>query len=244
MSPSKPSFVTLPGEPPLHVTLRRTARARRLSLRVCGQGGAITLSMPHHAPDHEALAFLHDRAQWLRSALRRVPQRQPVVAGASLPVEGQSLTITAAPVIAPRIAGDCLLVPQTDHVRKTPARIAAFLKDLARIRCMAASEHYAAQLGQRFTAMTLRDTKSRWGSCTSDKRLMYSWRLIMAPPEVLQYVAAHEVAHLEHMDHSAAFWACVAQLMPDYASHRDWLRQHGASLQSYQFSKFGPAESG
>ena len=98
-----------------------------------------------------------------------------------------------------------------------------------------ASDRHARALGRRFTALALRDTRSRWGSCTHEGRLMYSWRLAMAPPEVLDYVAAHEVAHLRHMDHSPRFWAAVAGLMPGYAIHRDWLRRHGADLMAWQF---------
>ena len=90
----------------------------------------------------------------------------------------------------------------------------------------AACDRHAAALGRSYQAIVLRDTRSRWGSCTSDGRLMFSWRLAMAPLAVLDYVAAHEVAHLRHMDHSPRFWAAVAGLVPDYAQHRDWLRRH------------------
>ena len=91
----------------------------------------------------------------------------------------------------------------------------------------------------RFTALALRDTRSRWGSCTHEGRLMYSWRLAMAPPEVLDYVAAHEVAHLAHMDHSPRFWAAVATLMPGYAPRRAWLRRNGADLMAWSFRAGG-----
>jgi len=90
-------------------------------------------------------------------------------------------------------------------------------------------------LGRGYQRLSLRDTRSRWGSCTADAGLMYSWRLIMAPPDVLRYVAAHEVAHLQEMNHSPAFWALVQQLYGDYRTPRGWLRQHGAGLHSYRF---------
>ncbi|MGR3434759.1 MAG: M48 family metallopeptidase, partial [Shimia sp.] len=81
----------------------------------------------------------------------------------------------------------------------------------------------------------LRDTRSRWGSCSAAGGLNYSWRLVMAPPEVLDYVAAHEVAHLAQMNHSPRFWAEVAGLMPGYEAPRGWLRRHGADLHRYRF---------
>jgi predicted metal-dependent hydrolase len=113
--------------------------------------------------------------------------------------------------------------------------IQAFLRTLARDRLAAASDRYAAALGRPYGKITLRDTRSRWGSCTSQGDLMYSWRLIMAPPAVLDYVAAHEVAHLERMDHSPAFWNIVARLCPDHARHRDWLRTEGTALHRVRF---------
>jgi predicted metal-dependent hydrolase len=90
-------------------------------------------------------------------------------------------------------------------------------------------------LGRRFSRLSLRDTRSRWGSCSSRGGLSYSWRLILAPPDVLDYVAAHEVAHLAEMNHSPAFWALVARLCPGYQAPRGWLRREGAGLHRYRF---------
>jgi predicted metal-dependent hydrolase len=121
-------------------------------------------------------------------------------------------------------------------VRAVPAAVAGVLKALARDRLTEASDRHAAALGRRYTRLTLRDTRSRWGSCSSAGALMYSWRLILAPPEVLDYVAAHEVAHLAQMNHSPAFWAEVARLCPSYPTHRTWLRRSGDTLHRYRFS--------
>ncbi|MEL6678764.1 MAG: M48 family metallopeptidase, partial [Pseudomonadota bacterium] len=93
----------------------------------------------------------------------------------------------------------------------------------------------AARLGRRPGRSTLRDTRSRWGSCTSEGHIMLSWRLLLAPPQVLDYVVAHEVAHLQEMNHSPAFWSVVRDLCPDYERHRRWLHQHGADLHRYRF---------
>jgi hypothetical protein len=122
-----------------------------------------------------------------------------------------------------------------------PARIAAFLKVRARDRLAAASDHYAAQIGRKVVQISLRDTRSRWGSCTPDGALMYNWRLIMAPPAVLDYVAAHEVAHLIEMNHSPAFWAVVARIYPNWQVQRDWLKRNGAVLQAVRFDAPHPA---
>ena len=142
------------------------------------------------------------------------------------------LRIVPGSARAPRIVGGQLEVPGTSGVG---ARVEAFAKQQARAALVAASDHYATRLGRSYGRITLRDTRSRWGSCSSVGDLMYSWRLILAPPEVLQYVAAHEVAHLEWMDHSPSFWGVVAELMPDYAASRAWLRREGASLHRWNF---------
>ncbi|HHL21369.1 MAG TPA: M48 family peptidase, partial [Aliiroseovarius sp.] len=115
------------------------------------------------------------------------------------------------------------------------ARVAALFKQEARARLSAATARHGAALGRAPAALTLRDTRSRWGSCSAEGRLMFSWRLVMAPPEVLDYVAAHEVAHLAEMNHSRAFWDQVERLMPGYQPHRLWLRKNGALLHAYQF---------
>ena len=125
------------------------------------------------------------------------------------------------------------------HCEVGIARVKAWLKVRARDRLVAASDHYAALVGRRVSQVTLRDTRSRWGSCTADGALMYSWRLIMAPPRVLDYVAAHEVAHLLEMNHSQAFWDVVARLFPLWQQERIWLKTQGSALQAIRFAADG-----
>ena len=222
----------LPGNPPIDITLRRSARARRISLRVSGLDGRVTLTLPRRGTEAEALGFARSKEGWIRGQLARRPTAQRVALGAVIQIAGCDVTVTEAPVRAPRIEGARLLVPGGGA---TGARIEAFVKRLARDRLAEASDRYAAALGRRYGRLTLRDTRSRWGSCSSRGDLMYSWRLILAPPEVLDYVAAHEVAHLARMDHSPAFWAEVARLMPGYGEPRRWLRMHGATLHRWIF---------
>ena len=225
---------TLGGYPPVEVILRRSARARRFSLRVSRLDGRVTLSMPIAGRESEAMAFAQSQADWIRRVQARSGDVNKIGFGAAIPFEGRLLTLTPATLRAPRVEGDLLLVP-VDPAR-AGVRTAAFLKLQARQRLQAASDHYAGMLGRGYTGLVLRDTRSRWGSCSSAGQLMYSWRLIMAPPEVLDYVAAHEVAHLAEMNHSAAFWAVVRRLMPDYEPRRRWLKSRGNDLHRYDFS--------
>ena len=225
----------LPGSPPVEVHLKRSARARRFSLRVSRLDGKVTLSMPARAREGEALAFLLGHEGWLRETLQGMPDSalRPVGPGSVLPVEGRELVVTPATGRGVRVEADCLLVPG-DPATAGP-RVAAWLKVLARDRLAAASTRYAELVGRRYTTLALRDTRSRWGSCSPDGRLMYSWRLILAPPPILDYVAAHEVAHLVELNHSPAYWRVVTGICPDWQQHRDWLRTHGSSLHRLRF---------
>ncbi|WP_108485064.1 M48 family metallopeptidase [Oceaniglobus ichthyenteri] len=221
----------LPGNPPIDITLRRSPRARRISLRVSGLDGRVTLTLPRRGTEAEAMGFARQKEDWIRQQLSRQPETVDVTLGARVPVAGQMLQVAVGAGRAPRVVGARLEVPPGT----VGPKVEAYVKQAARAALSAASDRYCAMLGRSYGRITLRDTRSRWGSCSSAGDLMYSWRLVLAPPEVLDYVAAHEVAHLAHMDHSPAFWAVVADLMPDYATPRGWLRREGASLHRWNF---------
>lgn len=223
----------LPSLPSVEILLRRSPRARRMSLRVSRADGSVTLTIPPRARESAAIAFLSQHEDWLRHALAALPVGVSVALGAQVPIEGRLVTLVAGTGRTPRISDGQLILPG-DPARGA-ARAAAFLKALARDRLAAASDLHAATLGRRYAALTLRDARSRWGSCTVNGRLMYNWRLIMAPPAVLDYVAAHEVAHLAEMNHGPGFWAVVTRLCPGYEMHRRWLKAQGQTLHAYRF---------
>jgi predicted metal-dependent hydrolase len=205
-----------------------------MSLRVSRQDGQVVLTFPARAREREALAFLAQQTDWLRRTLARLPPPPPpVAAGSVIPVEGRPLRIVPGTGRGVRIDGDTLAVP--GDAAQVPARLAAFLRTLARQRLQAACAAHAARLGRPFRKITLRDPRSRWGSCTTAGDLMFAWRLILAPPAVLDYVAAHEVAHLAEMNHSPAFWAVVDRLCPGWQAQRAWLKAQGAALQALRF---------
>ena len=223
----------LPGSPPVEITLRRSARTRRFSLRVSRLDGRVTLSMPLRARESEALRFAAEQEGWIRQTLAQMPGRRMVGLGDVIPVEGQMRVLVAGTGRSVRLEGDSLLVP--GDPAQAGVRAGAFLKLMARDRLAAACDRHAARLGRPYTRLTLRDTRSRWGSCAHDGALMFSWRLVMAPVTVLDYVAAHEVAHLVQMNHSPAFWAVVDQLFPRWQVQRGWLHAEGQALHGYVF---------
>ena len=226
--------ITLP-HPPVTVRLRRSARARRFTLSIHAADGAPRLTLPACARTAEARAFLERQSGWLAEALERAPAPRLVAADRPVPFRGGSVLLRAegGPRRAPRLDDGALVVggAKTD----APRRALAFLKTAARDALTPAARGYAARLDRSAGRITLRDTRSRWGSCSSRGDLSFSWRLIMAPPDVLDYVAAHEAAHLVEMNHGEHFWRLVEALRPDWREQRDWLRRHGAELHRVRF---------
>lgn len=231
---ARPSVSThvLPGDPPVEVHLRRNARAKRFSLRVSRSDGRVSLSLPTWAPETEALDFLREREGWVRDHLGRSPGVQRAQVGVDIPVCGVPRRVVAGSGRAARLIDGALHVPEGS--REGP-RIKALLGAMARDRLTEAVTVHAEAIGKRYGRITLRDPRSRWGSCSSKGDLMFSWRLIMAPPAVLDYVAAHEVAHLVEMNHSPRFWALCKQLCPATDQHRRWMRANGADLLAWRF---------
>ncbi len=223
----------LSGNPPVEITLRRSARARRVSLRVSGLDGKVTLSMPQRMKTAEALAFAEEKADWIRRHLAKQVDHIAPGIGATVLLRGQEVPIVAGAVKRAQFKEGALWVPAAPDM--AASRVKAFLKLAARDDLSAACMRYAAALGRSYGRVTLRDTRSRWGSCSSAGNLMFSWRLIMAPVEVLDYVAAHEVAHLSEMNHSSAFWGEVERIYPNYGPPRQWLRENGQLLHRYRF---------
>ena len=230
-------MLLLTGSPAISITLKRSARAKRFSLRVHQATGLVSLSMPARAREAEAFAFARAQEGWIRAALARMPAVVGVGLGAEIPLEGRLVQITSGAGRSVRLEEGALVVPGDPE--RAAARVAAYLKVRARDRLVQASDHYADQIGRRVAQVSLRDTRSRWGSCASDGALMYSWRLIMAPPRVLDYVAAHEVAHMVEMNHSPRFWAVVERLFPNWQPERAWLKREGGALQSIRFDAAG-----
>ncbi len=224
---------TLPGHPPIEMQVRHTPRARRISLRVSGRDGRVTLTVPQGADTSEAIGFAREREAWLRQALADIPPRERPEIGGRVPVEGAPTEIVVSPVRRPVLRGGQMHVPM--HQPLGP-ELARFFKTLARERAERAITRHSAAIGRACPTLSLRDTRSRWGSCTAEGRLMLSWRLAMAPPDILDYVAAHEVAHLVHMDHSSRFWSVTARLFPAWKTARRWLRDEGGRLQAVDFT--------
>ncbi|MBZ8133647.1 M48 family metallopeptidase [Afifella sp. IM 167] len=218
----------------LSVRVRRSARARRMILRLDAASGEPVLTLPPHVPLREGEAFLRRHRDWVEKRLGERPEGVPLEPGVVIPLRGEEWRLVARPgrgmVRAECEDGERLILVPGDP-RHAARRVSDFLKREARRDLEAACRRHAERLGVRFFKLSLRDTTSRWGSCSSRGTLSFSWRLILAPPEVLGYVAAHEVAHLREMNHSPRFWRLVAELDPGYGAAKTWLKRNGAALQ-------------
>jgi len=220
---------TLNTTPQLVVEVRQSARARRVILRVSPDGTA-HLTVPKRVPTADALDFARRKADWIMQQQARCSGIK-VDLGVKVPIEGVDRSLCHAK--AARLEPDRLCLPH--EVQHVGPWVRAFLHDRAYTRIRAQAEAHAHTLGRGYQRLVLRDTRSRWGSCSSRGAVMLSWRLIMAPPAVLNYVVAHEIAHLAEMNHSPAFWQVVERLYGPWRESRDWLRKEGPRLHRFSF---------
>ena len=228
---SAPSEASLEAALPLPIEIRRVRNARRLRLRFDEAVGALKLTCPWRTSRQSALAWALDQRDWINAQLARLQPAEPFVPAAVIPIEGGEVTIVWCEdwPRTPRLAGGELRCGGTRSA--VPARIEAFLKRRARDLMSADVAAYAAAAGLKARSVAIGDAATRWGSCSSQGRIRLSWRLIFAPPEVRRYVAAHEVAHLAHLDHGPAFKALEARLFgPGVAQAKAALRRVGPRL--------------
>lgn len=217
------------------VTVRRNSQAKRLILRIDGATGDIKLTLPRHVSNRAATKFLIKQSEWIareRSALDPV---QRVTCGSTIPYLGTEHRIIftdTAPRTVMKIGDEIHVGGPADMAA---GRLENWFRRQAKTFLIERSSLHAETLGVQYKRISIGDMKSRWGSCSSNGTLRYSWRLLMAPFAVMDYVAAHEVAHLKEMNHSDRFWAEVATCVPDHKPQRRWLKTEGNTLFKVQF---------
>ncbi len=224
--------IFLEDEPDLEIFLRRNSNSRRITLRISALDGKITITGPKHVDFKEFKNFAESKKSWLKS--RRKGFEPPILVseGIKIPIGGIDTKISLSDSQNPKKVGSILFVCKRKPVS---TQVKKYLTEICRIHLDFMCKGFAERLGSKVRKITLRDTRSRWGSCSNDANLMFSWRLVMAPENILAYVAAHEIAHLKHMDHSKEFWETVEYLFGPYKKERAWLKQNGPSLHRYKF---------
>ncbi len=215
------------------LVIRRSARARRLALRIDSVSGGVELVLPRRATLAEAEAFFAEQSDWILAKIEEVPPRIPFAGGAVLPVLGRECRICHLPLLPPEVRreGDDLVVGGSYD--RLAARLTSWFVALAREVLSTQARVHAARLEREIAGITVRDPRTRWGSCSPRGRLSFSWRLVLAPTVVLDYVVAHEVAHLKELNHGPRFWALVESLCPGHQAPRRWLRDNAHDLLRY-----------
>jgi len=223
------------------VALKRLTSARRFTLRVRGATRDVVLTMPARSSLKSAREFAERHAAWIGARLARLPRPVTFEPHSAAPLRGIDHRIVHRPgargvvwVERDETGPTICVAGDLAHVAR---RVADFLKREARRDLEAAVARYSTALGVEARRITLRDTTSRWGSCSSTGALNFSWRLILAPSFVLDYLAAHEVAHFVHMNHSPAFWKITRRLFPETDRAEEWLKNHGADLHRFGAKK-------
>jgi predicted metal-dependent hydrolase len=209
-------------------------RARRLSIRIDARAGEAVLIAPSERKLAEVVAFARTKTSWMRERLAERPLGTPLEPGGVIDLFGKPTRLVAVGGAgAARLTEDAdgPLIASGGEGEAYARRVENLFKRVARETLQTRTDVHLRTLGQRPVKMSIADPKSRWGSCSPHNRsIRYSWRVVMAPPAVIDYLAAHEVAHLVHADHSPAYWAVVQRLVGDHRPHRKWLRDNGPAL--------------
>ena len=237
--PSEPQAIEIVFDRSIYlVRMRRHRQARRYTLRIQSATREVVLTIPPRGTLQEAREFAQKHGGWIAARLGRLPKAAPFVDGTVVPLRGMPHRIAHRPALRGTVwaeaaaDGERLLCVAggAPHIDR---RISDFLRREAKQDLEAASRAFAGKLGVGVKRIAVRDQTSRWGSCSTTGVLSFSWRLILAPSMVLNYLAAHEVAHLVEMNHSARFWRLVQLLCPDHERAKTWLDVHGTDLHRY-----------
>ena len=221
------------GERVIPISVRRPHNAKRISLRISQAKNSVVLTLPKRASLLSGMKFLDSKSDWLLTNLEENPAIT-IYDGATLPILGKLYTIK-------RLNGRGVTQLDTENLQIVvhcqeefiTRRVKDFLKKFLQEECTKRAEHLAFALNKHIKKVIISEAMSRWGSCKKDGTLSFSSLLIFAPPEILQYIIAHEVAHLKEMNHSPHFWKVVEQLYPDMHCARKWLRKEGYRLHRY-----------
>ena len=221
------------------VEVRRHPKARRMTLRVSRTSRTVIVTLPMQCDLDQAGSFVNNHLDWVRRHLGSLPQPVPFRHGAVVPLRGVPHRIVHSPrhsgrgVVTVSHGGSIPELLVRGEVEHLPRRVLDWMSEQARRDLDRAVQRHAERLGVKAKRIAVRDQVSRWGSCSSNGSLSFSWRLILAPDFILDYVAAHEVAHLQQMNHGPRFWALVRKTMPRTEEARRWLQIYGLDLHRY-----------
>lgn len=234
IKPLEPKVIEVDGKS-LPLTFKRNARCKRMVLRVSPDGQGVVMTLPPRTSLAEALRFAETSKPWIARTMAKRPVAVAFAGDNQILFQGQLCTIKATGGRRGLVtySPENLVISVAGEAAHVPRRLHDWLKAQAKFKLQESSQFYASAMQAKFTKLTIRDQKSRWGSCSAVGELSYSWRLILAPPDILDYVAAHEVAHLQEMNHGPRFWRLVLSHCKSAKQARNWLRSYGRELHRY-----------
>lgn len=220
------------GDERLPIIIRKRANARSIVIRYQPLYHVLSLTLPRYVSIKQGLHFVEEKRSWITRQLATHARHIPLEDGQVIPVLGEHYTLChvgGRGVVT--IDGDRILVHGEREFMSR--RVTEWLKAKIKEEIIRLAHDKAMQISKPIRKISLRDTSSHWGSCSAEGNLSFSWRLVFAPYEVLEYLVAHEVAHLAEHNHSDAFWAVVAALFPREKQAKAWLKTHGSLLYAY-----------
>jgi predicted metal-dependent hydrolase len=225
-----------PEDLPSYVKVKKSPRAKRLALRLSPKERVFHLVVPRGMSLSRATAFAEEHDRWMKERLRDLPRAVRYKTGAVIPIMGRCRTLKI--IYSKNLKTTEILLKHNEllvftNLEDPTPRILRFFKKLAKDELTKLSIEKAKRINKKVRNVSVRDTKSRWGSCSQDGRLSYSWRLIFAPSAAFDYVVAHEVAHLKHLDHGDNFWALCRRLSDEYLDGHFWMQNNGQELMRY-----------
>lgn len=218
----------------LKIKIIRSSQAKRLTLRIDSKEHLPVLTMPTRGSEKKAFNFVFTHQDWIINMLSRLPQEQKFCDNCQFSLFGKETTLKHQPHAKGGVYmenGELIVCGHAEFIHR---RTTDFLKKLAKTKLTDLAKQKAALIECPINSVTIKDTKSRWGSCSSKNNLNFNWRIIFAPQYVIDYLVCHEVAHLLHQDHSPAFWKCVSDLCPQYKEGRQWLKVKGKELYRFE----------
>ena len=220
--------------PTVPLIWKRSARARRITLRIEPVRGEVIVTVPQTVTKDRALAFVHQQTEWIARALAALPEKPALTDGSHVMIDGHHVPILHDPTARRGCWLDADGLHVSGNASHTTRRVRDFLQILAKERLTQTLQAHSETMNLYPTRLDLREVRTRWGSCTKQGRIMLSWRLLMAPTNIQDYVIIHELSHLKHFNHGPDFWALVDSFIPEGRNGRlaaeRWLRENGTAL--------------
>ncbi len=208
-------------------------RAKMLGLRIDAKKRLPVLTIPKYCSKKQAINFVINQKQWIDEHLQKLQIRKPFEEGEKICLNGQDLELKHCATLRAGVQIENGYMLVSGEKCFFSRRVRDFIKEQAQKILYQMSVEKATKLQCKINRIIIKDTKSRWGSCSSLNNINYNWRIMLAPPLVIDYLTAHEVAHLKYQNHSADFWKCVDELAENAGYGRQWLKKNAESLNKY-----------